>query len=128
MFRGSPSFQLAFVLMVLFSAYVLQVRNRPYMSTAERSECLDAHREKARKGDHFHRAMAPIMENAIREQKRRIAKQRLKDKNHRLNRLLNQTAITQQIIKTTGGKEYFWNYNTLRQRAVLCCVPCWNNV
>ena len=122
MFRGSPSFQLAFVLMVLFAAYVLQVRNRPYMSTAERAQCLDFHREKARQGDPFHRTMAPIMENAIREQKRRIAKQARRDKNHRLNKLMNQTKVTQRILKTTGGKEYFWNYNTIEATLLACAV------
>ena len=122
MFRGSPSFQLAFVLLILFTAYVLQVRNRPYMSTAERGQCLDFHREKARQNDPFHRAMAPIMENAIREQKRRIAKQARRDKNNRLNKLMNQTKVTQRILKTTGGKEYFWNYNTIEATLLACAV------
>ena len=125
MFRGSPGFQLAFVLMVLFTAYVLQVKHRPYMSTAERAQCLDYHREKAREGDPFHRVMAPIMEHAIREEKKRMAKQALREKKKKLSALLQRIGPdmeTQRIMRVSGGKEYFWNYNTIEATLLACAV------
>ena len=36
MFRGNPGFQLSIILLVLFVCFVLQVQNRPYMSSAEK--------------------------------------------------------------------------------------------
>ena len=122
MFRGSPGFQLAFVLLVLFASYVLQVRNRPYMSTAERSICLDEHRQKAREGDDFQRKMAPVMEHASKKQMRRITMQRLRDKKSRLNSIMSKTKLTGRLLSATGGKEYFWNHNTIEATLLACAV------
>jgi hypothetical protein len=41
MFSRNPAFQMAFCLLVLFLAYALQVRYRPYMPTSEFEEVLD---------------------------------------------------------------------------------------
>ena len=38
MFRANPGFQLSLILLVLFTAYVFQVKHQPYMSTAQRKE------------------------------------------------------------------------------------------
>ena len=40
MFRGNGNFQMAVILLVLFTSFVLQVLNRPYMSTGERYKVL----------------------------------------------------------------------------------------
>ena len=48
LFRANVAFLLSCVLMVLFTSYVLQVRNKPYMSMVEREEVKLAHRLKAR--------------------------------------------------------------------------------
>ena len=36
-FKGNPSFQLAMALLIMFTAYAIQVLNRPYMSMVERA-------------------------------------------------------------------------------------------
>ena len=48
-FRGNPTFQLAIVLLVLFWAYMMQVQNRPYMSSAERGNVIRDLAAKARR-------------------------------------------------------------------------------
>ena len=48
LFRANVAFLLSCVLMVLFTSYVLQIRNKPYMSMVEREEVKLAHRLKAR--------------------------------------------------------------------------------
>ena len=40
LFRANPGFQLAFVLLVLFWAYVQQVKNMPFMSSVERTTVI----------------------------------------------------------------------------------------
>ena len=46
MFRANPGFQLALCLLVLFTCYILQVKNRPYMSNSERDEVVREHEAK----------------------------------------------------------------------------------
>ena len=45
-FRSNPGFQLAFVLLVLFLSYILQVQNQPFMSTVQRNETIRIHKHK----------------------------------------------------------------------------------
>lgn len=54
MFRANPGFQLAFVLLVLFWAYVLQVKNRPFMSSVERKVVVLEHDAKVKDNDGLH--------------------------------------------------------------------------
>ena len=50
-FRGNPAFQLAIVLLVLFWSYMMQVQNRPYMSTGERDAVIRDLSAKAKKAN-----------------------------------------------------------------------------
>ena len=54
MFNKNPAFQLAVALLVVFSSYVLQVKNKPYMSMSDRKKVIYEHQRKAREniGDH----------------------------------------------------------------------------
>jgi hypothetical protein len=54
MFRATPSFQLAMALLVLFIAYVLQVRTLPYLSHARAVETFREHRQKVAEGAAVH--------------------------------------------------------------------------
>merc|ERR1712065_114150 len=46
MFRDNPSFQLSFILLVLFTSFVLQVKHRPFMSSVEREAEIEKHKLK----------------------------------------------------------------------------------
>ena len=54
MFRTSPVYQLAMTLLVVFAAYVLQVRNQPYMSSNDFEQVVEEHRKKVKEGDKLH--------------------------------------------------------------------------
>jgi len=54
MFRATPSFQLAMALLVLFIAYVLQVRTLPYLSHSIATQVQAEHERKVREGDKLH--------------------------------------------------------------------------
>ena len=51
LFRANVAFMLSCMLLVLFASYVLQVRNRPYMSTVECDAVRHAHRLKAQEAE-----------------------------------------------------------------------------
>ena len=51
LFRANVAFMLSCMLLVLFGSYVLQVRNRPYMSTVECDAVRHAHRLKAQEAE-----------------------------------------------------------------------------
>jgi len=54
MFRATPSFQLAMALLVIFIAYVLQVRSLPYLSHAKAVEAYREHELKVLEGNSVH--------------------------------------------------------------------------
>jgi hypothetical protein len=54
LFRANPGFQLAFVLLVLFWAYTMQVKNQPFMSSVERKVVILEHQAKVKDGDGLH--------------------------------------------------------------------------
>jgi hypothetical protein len=54
MFRATPSFQLAMALLVLFIAYVLQVRTLPYISHTIAINVMSEHQRKVLEGDKLH--------------------------------------------------------------------------
>merc|ERR1711865_739815 len=58
LFRANPGFQLAFVLLVLFWAYVVQVKNQPFMSSVERKTVILEHQAKVADGDSLHIKLA----------------------------------------------------------------------
>ena len=123
MFRGSPGFQLAFVLMILFTSYVLQVQNRPYMSTAERHSVLEEHRKKAAEGDAVHKRIKPLMEQAIEIQKRLEDKKKTKKKRAKMKSWQDNGVVGEQFGFDQDKKpSYFWDYNTIEATLLACAV------
>jgi len=54
MFRGTPSYQLAMALLVLFAAYVLHMRSLPYMSHSQSEQTVRDSERKALQGNVLH--------------------------------------------------------------------------
>jgi len=129
MFRGSPGFQLAVVLMILFASYVLQVQHRPYMSTAERDLVLEEHRRKASEGDPDHLRIQPVMAMAIERQ--RLVENALKIKKKKMK--LKETFSGKSLVGFDESKnkkmKYFWDYNTIEATLLACgIVVCLSGV
>ena len=126
MFRVNPGFQLSLILLVLFTAYVFQVKHQPYMSTAQRKEVILDHQEKARNGHPVHMALAARIKEAVTESRgggnsniKRTKQYTLGSSNN-----LHEEAAKQQKIKDSHKKkrEYFWDYNTVEQVLLSCGI------
>lgn len=61
MFRSTPSYQLSMALLVLFVAYVLQVRGRPYITHTNKQQVVDEHLRKVLAGNELHRTIEAEM-------------------------------------------------------------------
>ena len=61
-FRASPIYQLSMALLVMFVAFVLQIRHQPYMSTLDFESVVNEHREKVKQGDETHVNIQAIMD------------------------------------------------------------------
>ena len=130
MFRGTPGFQLAFVLMILFISYVLQVQHRPYMSSAERALVIEDHEKKAQSNDEFHKRVQPLLKNAVHllHKKREAARRKLRKK--KVEQLSGQIVGSRAPRKTqeaeellhADAKEYFWDYNTIEATLLACAI------
>eukprot|EP00937_MAST-01D_sp_MAST-1D-sp2_P003135 g3135.t1 len=93
-FRRTPVFLLAFILLVLFISYALQVRHQPYMSMSERAGVVAKYEaEKANMDVGVFKAKAQITRKRGRE-KIRFGEKITRD-------------------RAEASIEYFWNYNTV---------------
>ena len=129
-FRANPGFQLSFVLLILFVSYVLQVKNRPYMSTSERVLVVEEHMMKVVMAGELeaeglkipnslkkHQVFAEHLRVATENQ----AKAEAKAKRERRNKRRKHTsldAIANDMVKEKKNEEkasYFFDYNTGRQ-------------
>ncbi len=116
MFRSNTAFQLAFVLMVLFISYVLQVKHRPYMSTSERRAVLDEHESKAKEGGRHKR-----IEDRLRKIKDdKLAKKLQADKHRRYKKKLEDKK--EEKLSREAVKSYFWDYNTVEATMLACAI------
>jgi hypothetical protein len=122
-FRANPGFQLAIVVLVLFIAYVLQVKHRPYMSTSQRKEALAEHSKKVEEGDETHIRIRDRIKNArnfVDEQNKRKREKKAKGGGV----VFARTKIQSDRL---GGvklkaREYFWDYNTVEQVLLACAI------
>jgi hypothetical protein len=73
MFRATPSYQLAMALLVLFVAYVLQVRTLPYLSHAKAVETFREHHQKVLEGNALHTKLNDDMRARAAYYKRSVA-------------------------------------------------------
>ena len=128
LFRSNPGFQLSFVLLVLFWAYVQQVQNKPFMSSVERKTVILEHQVKVTMGDQLHIQLAARIAVAKAEERKSRAKQRNKQRNKLVNDFVgNSTGERESDMDTNKQKlNYFWNYNTvesvLLSSLIIVCV------
>ena len=119
MFRGSPGFQLAMILLVLFVCFVAQVQNRPYMSTAERDLVLHEHRVKAQEGDTTHEAIEDVIAMGIRKidaEKEKKARMQ----NRRMSFVFQGVDLKMNEVEQV--RDYFWDYNTVEMVLLACSI------
>jgi hypothetical protein len=107
MFRGNPGFQLAVILLVLFTCYVAQVKHRPYMSSSERDQVLEAHAIKAQDGHAWHKKMSHRISVALRKQQQK-AKYATKNK--------------KKGFSMQKATQYIFDYNTVEMILLACSV------
>ena len=122
LFRANPGFQLAFVLLVLFWAYVVQVKNNPFMSSVERKTVILEHRAKVKLGDMTHVHLAARIQTAEKEQSKMRSKASRKKLVARTSFSTMMSDITTRSRQDQKMKlNYFWNYNTV-ERVLLSCL------
>ena len=137
LFRRNIAFMLACVILILFASYVMQVRNRPYMSTVERVAVKEAHRLKAAAAEiqltqHFannngdnttfkipsdlrlhhelNQAIIGLRDSIQRSQVRRRYS------------IKNLEAASKEIKKKPVVQDYYFDYNTVEQVLIMCCI------
>ena len=117
--RHNPSFQLAIMMLVLFTCYVLHMKNRPYMSTVERLLVIQEHKALCSAGDEIQLTIAAHIKRAT------DAKQ---TKRNRLMNRSTQGSSLQNIMdqysgrKEKGAENYFFNYNTMEAILLACAI------
>jgi len=122
MFRANPGFQLAFVLLVLFCCYVVQVKHQPYMSTVQRNEALAEHHKKAYdEKDPEHVRIEESIKAAFAYVQ---TKKSISDHRHKRNDV--EFSDSGNLIHRLGigghKQKYFWDYNTVEQILLACAI------
>jgi hypothetical protein len=115
MFKKNPAFQLAMALLIMFTAYALQVLHRPYMSRVERSE---VRRVAAERGE------LPSINPAV------IKAREIKNRRNKSVGLTGRASgMIGQIRRDEKAKArakesivYFFNYNTVEMTLLGCGV------
>jgi len=126
MFRKSPEFQLAMALLVIFVSYVLQVRNRPYMSMSEHEDVLEnLERSAVREKYNLSVAQAlaaagqgPPVSAAQLRTPYRIMAERVKSVESSVSRRKTVSARS----RAARAQAFFWNYNTVESTLLACAV------
>ena len=118
MFRQNPGFQLAFILLILFISYVLQVKNQPYMSSAQRSIVLADHRMKVVDGHPLHVKIQAQIKQVLRG-KRKYARNK---QDMSLKRLSQFKSFGEDRKNKRTEREYFFDYNTVEQALLSSAV------
>jgi len=102
-FRKNSLFQMAFMLLVLFAAYAVQVIYRPYMSMSERKQVVEDHENRQRR---MHQDTHAIDAHVG----RRIDDHHKKGKR---NVRLGDTGVPTLREQGVATANYFFNYNTV---------------
>ena len=120
LFRANPGFQLAFVLLVLFWAYVQQVTHMPFMSSVERTTVILEHNIKCKMGDALHM----LLESRIAQARADEIKSKARRRNKKSRRQSLDSVLEHSNNRTKNEPtklNYFWNYNTV-ERVLLSCL------
>ena len=107
LFRGDSTFQMCMVVLVIFIANTIQVRNQPFMSMSEREDVLEGHKDAA---DSYRAEM---------ERRRGYSD------SHKKKQIKNMSDIDgDELRKIAGNKtlQYFWNYNSVETILLGCAI------
>ena len=121
MFRTQPGFQMAVMLLILFVAFVLQVKHQPYMSTAQRELVLAEHKQKVKEGVALHKNINDKVKRFLDGDSNSIRGK--KKKNLHLHSI--QHAASSRNVKNTDAgtkRQYFFDYNTVEQVLLACAI------
>jgi len=124
-FRGNPTFQLSIILLVLFSAFVLHVKFKPFLSDNQRYECIKNLERRAAEAVHspieFKKdyEMHKKVELAIRtaqesERKNKANKYKLQESKFWDNNRLKKSFMRRKKEKNIRNRaaRFFFDYNT----------------
>lgn len=103
--------QLAVVLLVMFIAYALQVRYRPYLSPSERNDVLREHVYKSLRGG-LHARLAERVKAAEAHGKKAA----------RNTKMTASKESGPGVMFANAILAYFFNYNTVEMTLLFCCV------
>jgi hypothetical protein len=117
LFRDNPSFQMSMILLVLFGAYILQVQNRPFMSSADREEVLAHHRAKIDSGSRKDIQKHLEIEERLKAIDDKIAhEKRMKGNTGKFDDLDDSYALSNR------AKKFFFDFNTVEQTLLACAI------
>jgi len=115
-FRTNPTFQMCMILLVIFSAYALQVRHIPYMSMKERDEVLEYYADDVafiRDAADKHATAANAV--AVRKGVAHLHLGRDSDLEKTRSR------VTAAGLANASAS-YFWNWNTVEAILLICAI------
>jgi hypothetical protein len=104
-------FQLAVALLVLFIAYTLQVRYRPYLSPSEKGDVLRDHV--------YHSLQGGIHVELARRVKEAEAHGKKAARNTKMSSVVKGPPT---VVAFNSVVQYFFNYNTVEMVLLFCCV------
>ena len=122
LFRANPGFQMASILLVMFVAYVWQVKHQPYMSSSQRKEAVAEHQAKASAGNRLHVRIAKWVQRT--ERRMSMNKHSSAHRNiQNFDRLTEISSISAKKTRTNPKtREYFWDFNTVEQVLISCSI------
>jgi hypothetical protein len=138
-FRQNVAFCLSCVIIVLLTAFVLQVRNRPYMSTVEQQEVRRAHRAKARHAEALmndgkqasnelmlHKEMYSqihsLRSSIQRHESFNKSKRNLKSLDASSSSMKNKKTRKSLRERAEMGSNAYFDYNTVEQTLLMCAI------
>jgi hypothetical protein len=127
-FRTNPTFQLSFILLILFVCYVLQVQHRPFMSTVERESELERHRAKVEEARERQKNGLSLDEGMMLH----LKIQRIIDTVEQKDEVLTKRAVGKRVQMIEAGakqtrsaaevKDFFWDFNTVELYLLGCAI------
>ena len=107
-------------MLVLFTNYILHMKNRPYMSTVERLLVIEEHKALAEEGNRVHMKIAAHIKQATDD---RNAKRRRKNAGQAAGTSLGSAIeFANRADRDKGPSSYFFNYNTMEAILLSCAI------
>ena len=119
--RNNASFQLAIMMLVLFTCYILHMKNRPYMSTVERLHVIEEHKAAVNDGVLTQVTIAAHIKQATDDRTTRM--ERKHKRGGRGGSSLNSAIqFAQRDGRDEKPESYFFNYNTMEAILLSCAI------